>query len=271
MKIRFDNEVTSDGTSYSWHGPDASNAVPVVLVHGLGLRQQMWQWQLPALSQNYQVLTYDLYGHGESVVAPETPSLTVFAEQLARLLDSNGIDKCCVVGFSLGGMIARRFAMDFSERLSAVAILHSPHARTAEDQMAIERRVHQVAEGGPASTVEAALARWFTDTYRNENPQMMDLIRQWVMANDPAIYPSNYQVLATGVKELIAPECPISCPALVMTGEDDFGQPAHMAHAIAAEMPNSQTVVLPKLRHMAMAEEPNGYNQTLLTFFDRVL
>ena len=86
------------------------------------------------------------------------------------------------------------------------------------------------------------------------------------MANDPVIYPKNYRVLATGVEELIAPQPPISCPTLVVTGADDFGQPAHMAHAIAAEIPAAKTVILPGLRHMAMAEEPDVYNSLLLSF-----
>ena len=54
------------------HGP------PVVLIHGLGLRRAMWQWQLPALTPHFDVLSYDLLGHGDSADPAEDPRLSTF-------------------------------------------------------------------------------------------------------------------------------------------------------------------------------------------------
>ena len=68
--------------------------------------------RLPRLAKDYRVITFDLYGHGESAVPPSTPSLSLFSDQILELLDQLGIGTAAVAGFSLGGMIARRFAMD---------------------------------------------------------------------------------------------------------------------------------------------------------------
>jgi pimeloyl-ACP methyl ester carboxylesterase len=166
-------------------------------------------------------------------------------------------------------MIARRFAMDFPDRLWALAVLHSAHARDPVAQEAVLSRVRQARQEGPAATVEAALARWFTDGFRAANPQMMDLVRHWITANQKDIYAPIYQVLADGVAELVAPESPIQVPALVMTGEDDCGNSPDMSRAIAAEIAGSELVILPGLRHMALAENPELFNKHLLAFLDR--
>ncbi|MFK7939880.1 MAG: alpha/beta fold hydrolase [Roseovarius sp.] len=254
------------GTFVERHGVRGGPAV--VLIHGLGLNREVWQWTLPALADRYDVLVYDLYGHGRSDAPPEVPSLSLFSRQLAEVMDTNGIARAVIVGFSLGGMICRRFAADYPDKAAGLAILNSPHTRTPEAQAAIVKRVDQAAGEGPSATVEAALERWFTDAYRAQNPDVMSTVRSWVMANDIAIYPTIYRVLADGVAEIAG--VPLTLPTLVLTGEEDYGNGPEMTHAIAAEIDGAQALVLPGLRHMALAEDPEAVNTPLRAFLDRV-
>lgn len=250
-------------------GDRQNDAKPVVvLVHGVGLNRHMWQWQIEALAKKYRVIAYDLFGHGESPPPPSPPSLTLLSAQLQNLLDDLGLGETAVVGFSLGGMIARRFAMDHGQRLWALAILNSAHRRGPAAQAAIEKRIEQTRRDGTATTVEAALLRWFTDKFQKNRPDVIDLVRQWVLANEKAVYPEIYRILAYGVEELVAPKDPIGCPTLVMTGEEDYGNSPEMTVAIAAEIPSAETVILAGLRHMAMAEDPMLFNRELLQFLD---
>ncbi len=259
--------ISADGTRYRFY---ESGQRTVVLVHGIGLNLEMWDWQIEALSQNYSVLTYDLNGSGQSAAPVETPSLAMFSRQLATLQDELGIPKITLAGFSLGGMIARRFAMDYPARLDALAILNSAHKRDQAAHNAIQARVYQAEKDGPSATVEAALDRWFTSRFRTANPEIMDFVRTTILANDSSIYPKNYQVLVDGMTELIAPAPPINCPALVMTAEEDFGNSPAMSKAIAEEIPESKLIVLPGLRHMAMVEAPDQFNRELVGFLDNV-
>ena len=259
--------LTPRGTAFDSFG---SGTRVIALVHGLGLNRHSWQWQVPALSRHFRVITFDLHGHGDSSVPPGTPSLTMFSEQLAELLDHLGIAQASVFGFSLGGMIARRFAMDHADLLGVLGILHSAHARDKAAHDAIQARVVQAARDGPAATVEAALSRWFTDAFRLNHPEMMDEVRRWILANRKDVYAPIYQVLVDGVTELVAPRPPIAAPTLVMTGEEDYGNSPAMSRAIAAEIPGSRLVILPGLRHMALAEAPELFNAELLAFLSRV-
>ncbi|MCP5072923.1 MAG: alpha/beta fold hydrolase [Rhodobacteraceae bacterium] len=255
-----------DGTAFELTGP--VDAPFVVLVHGLGLNRECWQWTTPALSDAYRVLIYDLYGHGGSVTPPEQPSLSLFSRQLQVLLDHCGVSAASITGFSLGGMIARRFAQDAPDRAQALIILHSPHQRTDRAQTAILKRVIQARDDGPQVTIDAALERWFTDSFRASNPALMDQVRSWVLANRKDIYHKIYRVLADGIDEIVAPDPPISCPALVITGDEDFGNGPEMAQAIAAEIAGAETLILPGLRHMALAENPDAVNQPVRRFLD---
>ncbi len=180
--------------------------------------------------------------------------LTLHRESAAR-------DEDPARGLVHDGAVGRVFDRD----LDAAQLRRDPVA-----QEAILKRVDQARRDGPSATVEAALERWFTDRFRDTNPRTTALVRKWVMANDKQVYPGIYQVLADGVEELIAPTPPISCPALVMTGDEDFGNPPQMSQAIAGEISGAQTVILSGLRHMAMAEDPVRVNKVLLSFLDQV-
>lgn len=258
--------VSENGTCYSVYG---NAAEVVVLIHGLGLDQKMWNWQIGALCADHRVVVYDLTGSGRSAAPTETPSLSMFSDQLNNLMSELGIDRAIIAGFSLGGMIARRFAMDYPQRVRKLAVLNSAHKRDRDAHEAIQARVYQAEEQGPSATVEAALGRWFTTGYREANPDVMDFIRETILANDKSVYPQNYQVLVDGVEELISPDPAIDCPALIMTAEEDFGNSPEMSIAIASEIPDSELVILPGLRHMAMVEAPELFNMHLLDFINR--
>lgn len=241
----------ADGTAFDLDGP--VGAPPVVLIHGLGLHRGMWAPYVEGLAATHRVLSYDLFGHGESALPPQTPSLTVYSEQLAGLMDEVGMDHAAVIGFSLGGMINRRFAMDHGARASSLVIIASPHERGDAGQAELEQRARD-SVAGPAATLDAALERWFTPTFRASNPDYVARTRADVLRNDPKVYGECRWVLAHGVRELVRPDPPITHRTLVMTAEHDSGSTPAMAHAIASEIDDADAVVVPNLQHMGLVE-----------------
>lgn len=261
--------LTANGTAHDLHGPEG--AFPVVLIHGLGLtRQTTWAHLVPLLAKDFRVITYDLPGHGESALPSAPVSLSLLSRQLFALLDELGIESAALAGFSLGGMINRRCAIDHPGRVSALAILNSPHERDAELQELVERQARDAGAGGPAATIDAALQRWFTPEFHQQHPGPVALIRETVLANDPQNYAAHRQVLAEGVRELIRPNPPIAQPALVMTCENDTGSTPAMSEAIGNEIAGSEVAIVPNLRHLGLVEEPALFAETLIRFLQRV-
>jgi len=230
----------------------------------------MWTEHLPQLAQRYRVLNYDLYGHGESAPESSTATLKVYSEQLAGLLTSLALSPASVVGFSIGGMINRRFALDHPKQLSALVILNSPHDRGARAQAQVEARAAMVREQGTMSTLDDALKRWFTPAYLSSG-HAVSLVRQWREQVDPESYAQAAWVLANGVRELIQPTTAINIPTLVMTCENDTGSTPEMSDAIATDIQGAKTIIVPQLQHLGLMENTNAFTQPILTFLDEQL
>ena len=247
----------------------SSNGPYVILVHGLGLNKEMWGWQTNELSKNFSVVTYDLIGHGESKDPEGKLNLEKFSEQILKIMNFLSIKKTALIGFSLGGMIARKFAIKYNEKLWALAVLNSAHKRDRKAKDAVQLRVKKVKIDGPQATTEDALNRWFTEEYRKNNPDVMNKIRNWVMGNKKDVYPKAYQVLVDGVDELLDPSLPINCPTLILTGDEDFGNSPQMSSEISKQIKGSELKILPGLRHMALIEDASTVNNLLLEFLLR--
>ena len=244
---------------------------PVVLVHGMGLNRHMWNWQTAPLARRLRVIRYDLLGHGDSDKPRRRYEMQDLVDQLLRLIDGLGLDRCALAGFSLGGMIVRAFAVAHPMRVSALAILNSPHDRSEAERAAMRQRLKLAREDGPGSTIDAALVRWFTENFAKRRPDVLDQVRQWMEANDPAVYPEIYRVLAESDAEMVESIAAIRCPTLVLACGEDHGNSPDMAQRMAARIPNAHVVIVPGLWHMGLAEDPAAINSVLVPFLDEVL
>ncbi len=240
----------------------------VILVHGLGLNKEMWAWQTNELSNNFSVVTYDLIGHGSSMDPKGKLNLDVFSNQILEIINFLSIKSTAVIGFSLGGMIARKFAIKHSNKLWALAILNSAHEREQKAREAVQLRVNKVIQDGPKATTEDALNRWFTEEYRKNNPKIMNKIKSWVLANKKDVYPKAYQVLVDGVDELLEPILNINCPTLILTGDEDYGNSPQMSMEISKQIKGSKLEILSGLKHMALIEDASTVNKIINEFLN---
>lgn len=248
---------------------------PLVLIHGMGLNRHMWQWMLDDLAARFQVVRYDLLGHGDSGAPPEDCTLINLVAQLDDVLSGLGISNAMLAGFSLGGTLALAYALEHPATSSAVAVLNSTHRRDPTQRGAMLERLEISRRDGPAGTVDAAIERWFTHSFREQNPHVTDQVRQWMLANDPRDYATLYRVLVEGDDAALSDGriladtlVDITCPALILTGAEDANSTPEMARAMAASIPAGRCEVLPELRHMGLAEDPAAFNAALIPFLE---
>src|ERR1700756_3803960 len=88
----------------------AGEGPPVLLVHGVGARGQVWDKVVERLAPHYRCISYDLRAPGGSDGADQPFGLDEFVADLEALRAQLDIDKAHIVGHSLGGMIAPAFA-----------------------------------------------------------------------------------------------------------------------------------------------------------------
>ena len=140
---------------------------------------------------------------------------------------------------------------------------------TNKEKGEVELRSNLVKNKGAAATVDAALKRWFSDTFRRNSRHVMDLTRHWIESNNSTVYSEIYPLLYFGSIELSGKICPIR--TLIITCEEDFANGSEVAHQISMDFTNSKVVILKKLRHMALVEDPKSVNDEIMQFLDSEL
>ncbi|MDQ0739828.1 alpha/beta fold hydrolase [Pseudomonas sp. W4I3] len=264
--IRLTAERTPAGTSYLATG----QGQPVVLIHGVGLNKEMWGGQVVGLATHYHVISYDMLGHGASPRPAAGTPLLGYADQLLELLDHLQLPQATVIGFSMGGLVARAFALHYPDRLKSLVVLNSVFNRSPKQRAGVIARTAQAAEHGPDANAEAALSRWFSREYQAANPAQIAALRQTLAGNDPQGYLTTYELFATQDMYRADDLKGLRAPTLVATGELDPGSTPEMARQLADRIPGATVAVLAEQRHMMPVESPRLVNSLLLGFLNTV-
>jgi len=255
-----------NGTCYRITSVEATKPV-IVLVHGVGLNQDMWLPWLKTLTVDYRVLTLDLYGHGGSCNPDGARTVRDFIDQINKLLDHLDIDRISLLGFSLGAVISQAYASLYFERLAHLILLHSVYQRTDEQCQGVRDRYLITRDEGPMATVELAIKRWFTDGYRESHPDEMDALREVFSKHTDDGYLKAYHLFGNAEQEMSNYGVKdVTCPSLVITGADDVGSTPAMSEALARDLPDSRLIVNPLHRHMGPAEFADDMSHQVLSF-----
>ena len=150
---------TSNKTAFTSEGYGR----PLILIHGLGMNKDMWNFQVRAFAKSCLVITYDLLGHGQTIHQSKSYSMDMFVMQLSNFVNYLGINEFGLIGFSFGGIIAREYTSHYPNSVRALSIISSPYDRSQKERDDVMLRVNECAAGGPKATVEDAINRWFTN------------------------------------------------------------------------------------------------------------
>ena len=114
--------INTDGTkTYLQEAGNPKNEA-IVLLHGIGADNTMWEPQLQLFAdKGYHVLAPDLLGHGKSSKV-NTLQLGDWENQINDLLRQSGLSQCILLGVSMGGVIAQSFAMNYPEKVSVLIL-----------------------------------------------------------------------------------------------------------------------------------------------------
>jgi 3-oxoadipate enol-lactonase len=236
----------------------------VILSHSLGSSLMMWNPQMKALEPHFQVLRYDIRGHGKSEAPPGAYALELLGEDAVALLDVLEIEKVHWVGLSMGGMIGQSVALNYPKRLESLALCDTGAAIAPEAQPIWQERIDAVREKGVASQLEPTMERWFTPAFLKLNSYMLGVIRKEFLATPAQGYLGCiYAIRKLNYLERLSA---INVPTLIMVGEDDPGTPVSASEAMHRRIPNSKLVIIKSARHLSNVEQPEVFNTNLLTF-----
>lgn len=248
---------------------DVGGGPPVVLIHGYPLCRRMWAPQVQALlAAGYRVVTLDLRGFGESEAPRDAYAMSVFADDVAALLDHLGIERATVCGMSMGGYVLLSLLERHPRRLAAAIFLVTRAA--ADDEPGRMRRTtlaHDVASGRPQIVTDAFEQILFAADTPEERPELVAQVKEWLTATTP-------QGLVGGLlamrdrKDYVDALPSLKLPALVVGAELDRAVPVEHSRQLAQGLPNGRLRIIEGAGHMANLERPDTFNACLLEFLN---
>jgi 3-oxoadipate enol-lactonase len=242
-------------------GPKDSPAI--VFSHALGGDLSMWDRQVAKFAGIYQVIRYDLRGHGRSSQSASFFTLQDLGADVLSLLDRHGIRRAHFCGLSLGGLIGQWLGLHAAERLLSLVLADTAPQMGTPEQW--DDRIGQIERGGMSAISGATMERWFTEDFRAHEPETVAHFRSIVERTSPAGYVACAKVVRERLPSGSLGE--ISVPTLVVTGRFDSAAKPEECRKIAAQIAGSRYVEL-VAAHISPVEASDQFNRTMEAFLE---
>jgi pimeloyl-ACP methyl ester carboxylesterase len=239
---------------------DAGAGEPVVLIHGLGGNANVWGAQRWALSREFRVLCPDLPGCGRSKPAHDI-SIRTLVDDIVALLDHLDIASAHFVGHSLGSVIVQHLAVRHPGRVQRIALVGPFQVPTEAGLKGLRDRARKARDGELTAIADATVQAGTSAQTQNEHPELAAFVRELVMRQDRETYARTCEALCALRPAAIET---LTCPTLVITGDEDTTAPPAVAKAIAERIGGSRLAVLPACRHWAPIEQARLVSTLLL-------
>jgi pimeloyl-ACP methyl ester carboxylesterase len=256
------SKVLIDGHTIHYYVRGPVDGAPIVLVHGLGGRAEDWMHLAPYLVKaGYRVYTPDLLGFGQS----EEPvgasySIPEQARLVVKFVDAMGITRADFGGWSMGGWIVQKVAVDHPERVRRLVLLDSAGLRLSPD--------------------------WDTRLFTPTTPMQLNQLSALLMPNAPTLPTflsmdilrssarSSWVVkraLASmlSARDVMDAQLPtLKMPVLILWGEQDHITPVREGYAMHALIPQSRIEVAPRCGHLAPQQCASLFGPEMVRFLD---
>jgi 3-oxoadipate enol-lactonase len=253
-------------THYQIEGP--KDAPVVILSHSLAANLKMWDAQLPALLPDFQVLRYDLRGHGQSESPKGEYTLENLSIDLFGLLDGLEIDRVHFVGLSLGGMIGQTSILKNPDRFLSVSLCDTTSNTPPAALPIWEDRIVTARNFGMTSMVQSTIDRWFSSNFQHRQASEVERVRDMIRSTSIDGYCGcSRAIMKLNLTNQLSR---ITLPTLLMVGQDDPGTPVGVHKIIQEQVDGSDLFVIPNALHLCNIEQDQIFNNRLLSFLKSV-
>ena len=246
------------------------NGPGLVFVHGLGGSHLSWWQQVPFFCGRYTCVTYSQRGFASSENRSNEIGTSVFADDLAALVDYLGMEDVCLVAQSMGGWACLNYALRQESRARALVmasttgainfqLIDHPEIKTLSEWSACSKDIGDALDKrGILRSTGARLAE--------ENPSLYYLYSQ-IFDQTPAHY---REAVRKKIREqrVVPPEslARLTIPTLFITGVEDVIFPPAAARAVASVLPSSRFTCVPDAGHSVYFERAQVFNAILEEF-----
>jgi pimeloyl-ACP methyl ester carboxylesterase len=242
-----------------------------VLIHGLSEERSVWSRQESFLQRSMNVISYDVRGFGTSPVGAGNGTVGQMADDLAQILSAHSAVPAWLVGFSMGGVIAQRFALDFPKMVQGLILIASSCTVGRPGVAFFNNRIEQATQGG-LKAITLITEDDASGCFSIDDEQLIEEYRQLRTAavKDVNGYLNACRAMLRLADEPMMSELgAIDCPTMVLAGELDPYCPPRASEIITEAIAGAELTVIPGAGHCMHWEARNLTNDLILEFIKR--
>ncbi|MEZ4926253.1 MAG: alpha/beta hydrolase [Saprospiraceae bacterium] len=245
--------------------PIAQGSAPLVLLHGFCEDSRLWDPILPFLT-DLPIILIDMPGFGESDM-PKTNDMHAYSAVISTVLDNIGVQKCVLVGHSMGGYAALDFASKHSARLHGIGLFHShPYADDEARKDIRKRGMEMLASGKRDLYISQLFNSLFSPEFAAKNPEILRIMIERGKLIPPASIAAALETMMNRESHLET-LANLPCPVLFLTGDIDHLVPLDQTWKAAMLPKTAQVSILESVAHMGMFESTKKSAMAIVDFY----
>ncbi len=262
-----DNMITTiAGNDLAYSECGAGN--PIVFAHAGGLNKEMWRAQQDFLSRDFQVLSYDLRGHGNSKMSNNS---TKDLEDLHFFLNTLEIDQVTLVGSSLGAIIALDYAIAHPERIDRLVLVSPGLVGFQEKNIRYLANLKKYVEAVNQTDTLALLETLKLMTTSGEaESHLLATVDDYVDRSLKHFVQHGFHLRPPQIQCLdpLGEIGKFNFPIALFYGGQDFSYIHDNVNALARRLDHAQIFEFPQAGHLLNMQQPHDFNLKLLQFLE---
>jgi len=253
---------------------------PIIFIHGYGAKKEIWKTQVADISKNFQAITFDIRGTGESDRPNILYTMKLLADDVKGLMDLIGLEKVHLIGRSFGGMIAQHFVLQYPEKVEKLVLIATNFGRTDTDWVEIPKngRLEEIEmiKHDPLKAFKQK-SRWvFHLKFRKEmeaNPskKFFNIFSMEDLVRESTINPSTPQDIINQAEAMkthytLDKLHEIKNKTLLIAASHDRQTPVSIMSEMHKRIPNSELKVINEAGHFMTLSRASEVNEIILKF-----
>ena len=251
---------------------------PILFVHGLSGAWQNWLETLPHFARTHRVIALDLPGFGASPMPPWEISIPSYGRFVRDFCERVGVDRCSLVGNSMGGFIATEVAITDPERVDELTLVSAAGvtwARARREPAAVIARMGRAATPVLLRFHMSGIRRqrlrkgYFQGVFFDPDSIRREMLWENVVPalNSPGYYDALTTLWGYDIRDRLEE---IGVPTLIVWGRNDRVVPVPAAVSYKKRIgENAELVIFDRCGHVPQIERPVRFNRVLERFLAR--
>jgi pimeloyl-ACP methyl ester carboxylesterase len=258
--------------NYAEMGRESGKAL--LLVHGLSGSWQNWLENIPHFAREHRVIALDLPGFGDSPMPDWEVGVETYGRFVLEFCDALGVERCTIVGNSMGGFIAAETATHEPRRFEKLVLVSAAgisHARMRREPAEVAARMGIATTPLTLRLFDRGLRRpgirraLFGGLFYAPHRLRIELLWECFHHGNgkPGVLPAVRGLIGYDILDRLED---VEVPTLIVWGRNDHIVPPNDAIGYGKRLRNSRTVIFDKTGHLPMAERPVRFDRVLETF-----